>query len=189
MSDFAQFISGGVQAPITIHTASPEALGPWVSTGDLASTTKNIVSITATGGANSSLAVPFVVNSPFTINRVGWCNAVTISGNIDVGVYTAAGVKVFSIGSTAQSGGSAMQSVAVSQTLTPGQYYMAISFSSATATIIGCNTNLGTTFASQAQFVGVVQMAASFPLPTTYVPAVSAGANIPWICLTGRTFL
>lgn len=98
------------------------------------------------GSANSASAVyptaglglftPFRLSQRRTYVRAWWLNgtAVMTGTPVDLGVYTISGTtatKLQSIGATAQTGTSAMQTVTISWTFDPGLYYLAFSHSEA----------------------------------------------------------
>lgn len=88
--------------------------------------------------ANRVLFCPIWLPSPLTIASFWWINGTVVSGNVDVGIYTAsAGLPAALLahtGSTVQAGTSAIQSVNVTQYLAPGEYYLAMQADNVTAT-------------------------------------------------------
>ena len=93
---------------------------------------------------NAALLFPFRLSIPITVLRTFTYNGTAVAGTIDVGVYTDEGgtsntlVRMFSSTPKAQSGTSVIQ---VNSALTgttqigPGCYYLAIAFSSGSATL------------------------------------------------------
>lgn len=127
-------------------------------------------------GANDAILVPFTLQAAQTIAGV-WVSAGSIqSGNFDVGVYSHAGTRQVSKGSTAQSsltaGSPALVSVA-STPLAAGRYYLALAADNATGKFwmeadfasggVGCDLQL--------------QVAASFPLPASITPGAITPNN------------
>lgn len=133
--------------------------------------------------ANLAIFVPFTVSAPYAIQRIGWMNGAAVSGNVDAGVYAVDGTKLASLGATAQSGTNAVQSAALSLTLAPGKYYMALVVDNITGTIQRQNPSL-----QNLRFAGVLEMAAAYPLPATATFATPANANIPSVCIMNRSF-
>src|SRR6202162_5774411 len=69
---------------------------------------------TAWGTANLSIAVPFIAAKPLDVSRLLVYNGATVSGNIDIGIYsdsTTAGNLIISAGSTVQAGVNAIQQI------------------------------------------------------------------------------
>jgi hypothetical protein len=173
----------GPQVPVpfgpltgTIFTASYEAMFDLLAP----------LADAATGGgawpaANRALLVPFEIASPRVVTEIVWYNGSGISGNVDAGIYTTAGGRIVSTGSTAQSGSTAQQVVDITDTLLlPGVYYMALAMDNGTGTIVRWQ-NYGT---QQLIASGMQQAATAFPLPdpvtlanpaTNYVPCMALG--------------
>lgn len=119
----------------------------------------------ASGGwpaANTAFAIPFQIWTPYLVQSVFWLNAATTAGNLDAGVYSADGQSLlFHAGSTAQSGASVPQAVAVGPyLLEPGTYFMALVASVITTPKI-IFTTTPNTYSLQA--VGCGQMASAGP--------------------------
>jgi hypothetical protein len=133
--------------------------------------------------ADRAIFVPFVLHEPMVVQRMAVFNALTATGNVDVGIYTEDGTRLVSAGSTAMSGTVAIQSFSISITLAPGRYYMALAFSSASANIKAATTSLGSTYAC-----GILQMASAFPLPATATFAAPTSAYIPAFGISSRSF-
>lgn len=82
-------------------------------------------------GANDAVFIPFLMPQNGTIKRICVYNGSTATGNIDVGLYDTAGVRLVSSGSTARAGSLAVQVFDISDTLlSPGHYYMAVAVDS-----------------------------------------------------------
>lgn len=88
-------------------------------------------SSTAWPAANQAIYIPVSIPFYFPVARVFWVNGSTVTGNKDFGIYTWDGAKIYSTGSTAESGASAVQYVSVSGglVLAPGSYFFGISCS------------------------------------------------------------
>jgi hypothetical protein len=115
--------------------------------------------------ADRAYLVPFSLDFPFTVRRVLAYNGSTVAGNFDIGVYDRYGSLIFNIGSTAQSGASVIQQVALGSPieLPPGIYGMAISRSSTSATNFRAAVPQNLLTAA-----GMRQRDSSLPLPSTF---------------------
>lgn len=110
--------------------------------------------------ANTSLFFPIYVAQPFTVAQVWVNNGGTVSGNFDIGLYTEAGVKLFSAGSTAQSGTATIQQVNVTDyTIARGRYLAAFACDNLTGQFIRWNLA-----AVGLRMCGAFEVAANFPL-------------------------
>src|SRR3972149_4026032 len=91
--------------------------------------------------ANKALYVPFRIGKPVLVKKLFLINGATVSGNVDVGIYDAAGTRLISAGSTAQAGASALQQFDIADTLLGwGLFYMALAVRNVTATALGTAT-------------------------------------------------
>lgn len=134
--------------------------------------------------ANQAYYLPFVVARPFTVYRMAWISG-SSAGNVDAGVYSFSGSRLVSTGSTAMAGANAIQQVDVTDTdLVPSRYYLAIAFSSASASPLG-NSPGG--LAPQWALAGGKQEASAFPLPATATFAVATADKFPVIAAIGRS--
>lgn len=126
MSDWVQIFDA--QSEDTISIADPEIIGEEILcySGPASN---------ATGATNQAVYVPFCVQRPMTVLQM-WCiNGATVNGNIDAGIYDTGKNRLVSLGATAQAGTTAIQQLNITDTfLLPGVYYMALAWSSATAT-------------------------------------------------------
>lgn len=130
--------------------------------------------------ANMAVFMPFAIAGPYLVRKVYWANGTAVAGNVDVGVYSWDGTRLFSAGSTAQAGTTAIQSVDITDyLLTPGSYYLALACSSLAATFFRISP--GT---SMVQSWGMANQAAALPLPAT---ATFATAAQPFVALFGIT--
>jgi hypothetical protein len=104
---------------------------------------------------------------------------------MDFGIYTADGSRLFSTGSTAMSGASALQYVAVGTPfiLSPGLYYFAIDFEG-TVTTRGWGVSTVTT--TEGRLAGMLQQLETFPLPEKATFAAWASTGFP-LCGITRT--
>lgn len=93
--------------------------------------------ITAAAWPANNLAVymPVSMPIPFTIARFMIANGSNITGNVDIGIYSAAGSRLLSTGSTLRADASAVQYIGVTdQVFQAGYYYLALVGSSTTGT-------------------------------------------------------
>lgn len=154
MSDF-----NGLVTPTHISTYGRYSLGPW-----LRMITNAASPAARTWTANFAVYIPLSIPFPYMVSRVFWMNGSTIGSNVDFGIYTLDGAKIYSQGSTAQAGTSVVQYASVSTPfiLAPGQYYIAWS----------CDGTTNRAFASATtvplgRSMGLLQQASAFVLPAT----------------------
>lgn len=181
MADFPQV---GV-APLFVNTwmrfgALEELTRAWGG-GSLASLTWPV--------ADTAFYVPISLPWPFNVRRMFWINGSDVTTvNMDIGIYTAGGVRLYSSGSTAQSGASTAQYVTLGTDilLTPGTYYLALACSSTTANRGG--TGITSTYTTvNMRLCGVLQQATALPLPATMTGAAVANVCMPFIGITSTT--
>lgn len=127
--------------------------------------------------ANMALLYPFSVSKPITAVKMWVVNGSVAAGNLDLGIYNAAGTLLVSKGSTAQSGTTAIQIVDTTDlNLAPGvQYYMACAMDGVTATTRAVNVATAARYAA----LGMAQVASNFPLVTGITLALMAQAQSP----------
>jgi hypothetical protein len=113
--------------------------------------------------ANTAYFFPFTVADTVTFTRAHWYNGATAAGNVDCGIYSETGTRLASTGAIAQGTINVVQTTAftASVSLTPGRYYMALSFSLATGTIFGGGASL------LHKIGGAYTQASAHPLPAT----------------------
>ena len=125
---------------------------------------------TAWTTANTAVYLPFTLWEPVTVYKIGWVNGSTASTNVDCGIYTAAGSRQISTGSTARSGASSWQWVDVADTaLAAGNYYLAFNSDATTASNVygwAAGTGIGSVIhgklvGAQEQAVGAVALPSS----------------------------
>lgn len=141
----------------------------------------NPASSTLTWVANLAVYVPVTLPAPFPVQRLWWYNGSTVTGNVDMGIYSKGGSLIASAGTTAQSGSAVPQYVAKAVLLPPGGYYFALVCSGTTAAIQGH----ATWTAANLNLIGVLQQAlGSALLPATMSPAAMANALFPYCGIT-----
>jgi hypothetical protein len=159
--------SEGSAGAIRAYANATPATGPWPA-------------------ADLAIYVPIVIKYPFVVRRVFWVNGTTATGNVDCGIYTAAGVKITSTGTTAQAGTSATQSVALAAEyrLSIGTYYLGLALSSATGTTFRAAPGIPVI-----ALMGCAQEAGATTLPATMTPATIANDYLPVFGITSRTLI
>ncbi len=160
-----------VASPLFIHTYSKYSLGYEIRTAGAAAVA------TVTWVANAAVFIPFSIPWPYPVRRLFWINGSTASSNVDIGIYSEAGARIYSKGSTAQSGASVVQYVtpATPFVLPVGRYYFAWNCDGTTSRAFGTGLT-----AAQMKFLGMLQQAVgaiTLPSPATFatvstVPAV-----------------
>ncbi len=119
----------------------------------------------------------------YPVQRVFWLNGTTTTTtNVDMGIYTADGERIYSTGSTAQGSATTVQyvSVATPFLLYPGSYYLAWTCNNTTARAYGRSPP-----AANGRQVGLLQQASALPLPATMTPVVwNANVGVPFCGFT-----
>jgi hypothetical protein len=165
--------------PIVINTISEQAVGlELTALGD--SGNSNNIPLNA---ANDAWYVPFRIHEPFTVRAAGWHNGSTASGNVDIGIYSENGTRIWSSGSTAQSGTSVVQIVTPTAfTLPPGRYFLAIAADGTTGTFKVINQQ------ERARLAGTRTQTSAFPLPSsaTFAATSSTKFRCPWAFISRR---
>ncbi len=134
-------------------------------------------------GANRARFVPFRLSSNFVVANAFMFNGSAVAGNIDIGVYDAAGTKLGSTGSTAQSGTDQIQTIALSLVLSPGLFYLAMMNDNATCTCHISNWAV----AAYVKMYGTAIQDVAFPLPATATFATNPGSSLLLFGITGRS--
>jgi hypothetical protein len=135
--------------------------------------------------ANTAIFIPFRVAQPTQIVKIFWQNGGAVSGNIDVGIYDLQGNRLVSLGSTAQTGISAIQIGDITDTiLQTGVYYMAMAMDNVT----GTQRRFAPT-APLTRAMGIYNVVSAFPLPSTVTFAGATNAYFPVPCLTTRVLV
>lgn len=126
-----RYASEGIGLPTAplIHLASRHSLGSGLArTG-----TATFGSGASPFAANDMLAFPFVLTTRTPIAKLFWWNGTSAGGNTSMAIYDPDFVKLVQTSSTANSGSSVPQAVALTNIrLDPGLYYCAIAHDSAT---------------------------------------------------------
>ena len=154
------YTPGDARRPPPFHLSLFSDLSVGMETGALGS---GIVNTNWPIG-HRAILVPFVLREPVNAQKVFYsCGATAAGVAVDVGVYTYAGVLVFSSGSRAVAAG--FQSIDTTDVMLPGglRYHMALSLNTTSTTITRLQTIPGAILAS----IGFTQADSSFPLPST----------------------
>lgn len=151
--------------PPSVHLPCPPVVSSfsrWCIGAHRAGVGPTVPVSTAWGSANRAVFYPFMLPGPGTALKMFVMNGATINGNVDVGIYDAAGNRLVSAGSTAQSGANALQVFDITDTeLAAGvNYYMALASSSSTATFFADAQSRG-------RALPVLFVASGFALPST----------------------
>lgn len=125
---------------------------------------------------NLAIYIPISIPIPFVVARFMVANGSNITGNVDVGIYSAAGTLLLSTGTTARANASAVQYIGVTDTVfQAGHYYLALVASSTTGTFL----RVSFSSATRAIFGGPLQEAlGSTVLPATMTPASYAQTDV-----------
>lgn len=169
-------VVNGVPPADIITPYHPRSIG-----GCVAGASLNWGSGGAWPSANLALFVPFVVEGLALAQKMlTWVSSA--SGNVDLGIYDAAGNRLVSIGSTAASGTSIQEYNITDLLLARGQYYMALAADNGTIQI-----RRGGGDARPTGTFGMAEMASAFPLPSTATVAKVSNAYVPAFGVAMRT--
>jgi hypothetical protein len=136
--------------------------------------------------ASTAFYIPVWLPWPYPVRRVFWVNgSSTTTTNMDFGIYTADGTRIYSTGATAAGTVSVVQYVTPTEfLLSPGRYYFALSDNSSTVNRGGQGSTSGTV--TRMRLMGILQEASASPLPATMTGIAVANACYP-ICGITRT--
>lgn len=127
--------------------------------------------------ASLAIYIPFRSAIPVLVTHMLVLNGSTVNGNVDIGIYDTAGTRLVSTGAVAQSGVSTVQSIDITDTLIgPGQFYLAMSHSSGTATTLRMPIT-----ADFLRVFGCAMEASAHPLPATATFTTIDQAYLPII--------
>lgn len=173
--------------PLAVRLTNAIAIGPFSQESIIAIIEGNVASISASftwPTSNLAIFFPFEIYEPITIAKLTVLNGSAVSGNIDAGIYDAMGNRLVSIGSTAQSGTTAIQTFDVTDTLlVPGLYYLALALDNTTGTVGGYSGLI----AGDMQAAGCFQQASAFPLPNPATFAAFAQTVLPLVTAHRKT--
>jgi len=138
--------------------------------------------------ANLVTYAPVFLPFPYPCNRFFWVNGTTTtSTNVDCGIYSWDGTRIFNTGSTAQGTASTVQYVTPSSVfvLDAGRYYFAWTCNNTTNRGYSMNAVSGQ---SAGRLAGLLEeTTGSFGLPATMTPVAWARAWGPSVCGVTRT--
>lgn len=135
--------------------------------------------------ANRAVYVPVRIPDTITVVKMFCHNGATVSGNVDLGIYTSGGTRLVSTGSTAQAGASIVQEFDITDTtLTPGLYYMALAADNATATFIRLAFTV-----EVGNALGILGQETAFPLPASATFGADLGQGLAEFGISTRTVL
>lgn len=136
--------------------------------------------------SNEARYFPLRLSAPFLVVKFWWLNGASVSGNVDIGIYSASGTRLARTGSTAQSGTTAVQSVALGTPflLMPDLYYLAWCADNTTATMLLSTLTNGV---SDARRMGMYTQTAAFSLPTTATFAAATSGRVPVVGISNRS--
>lgn len=137
--------------------------------------------VSLTWVANLAVYVPLWLPAPYPVGRLWWQNGTTVTGNVDMGIYTAGGTLLANATTTAQSGASGPQYVSKTILLPAGRYYLGLACSGTTAAILGSSALTG----AQLCLGGVLQQSlGSASLPSTMTGVATTNALYPFCGIT-----
>jgi hypothetical protein len=132
---------------------------------------------TAFPASNDALFVPFALKQTVLIKRLYALNGASVSGNIDVGIYSDDGAKITSAGSTAQAGTNVPQFFDITDVVIgPGRYYLAVAMDNTTGTLFRTNLSV-----ARCQALGMAKQATAFALPASATFATVTATYLPLI--------
>lgn len=135
--------------------------------------------------ANRAIYIPLAIPFYYPVNRA-WIAVQASAGNIDIGVYSEQGARIWHSGSTVVAGTTTLQFITPSPTfiLPPGSYYLAAVCSTTTTATFGrWNTGIGASH----QMAGTLQQASALPLPDPMTPVTLTTTFMPMFGLSWTT--
>lgn len=125
--------------------------------------------------ANRALFVPFRVPYPVVVDKLAWGSGATSGGNVDIGIYDEALNRLVSTGAVARGANVGVITDVTDTPLKPGLYWLAMSVSTTnTMAVFNSFTNV-----ALARLIGMRQMAAAHPLPSTATLAQQSTGYCP----------
>lgn len=172
-NDHAQF------GPLALRVFGTCRYAPTFNILMMQATTGGAATFASATWPTNDLAIYYPITMPgrFKVARFMVANGANATGNVDVGLYSEAGVRLLSTGTTLRAGTNAMQYIGVTDsTFPPGNYYLALVASSTT----GSYMRSASQGLEVSKISGFLQEAlGSTVLPTTMTPAsYTTSANI-----------
>jgi hypothetical protein len=166
--------------PLFVHTytqlAACNDLRHLVSSGTFNCATNTAV-------ANLAAFIPVYLPWPYPVARVFWVNGSAASSNVNFGIFRKNGRRLYSTGSTAQSGNSVPQFVTPTPfTLTPGEYFFAIATDGTTNRLSGTIPGI-----ELLKMAGVLAQASNFALADPSAPTTAVTGTHYTYCGVTRT--
>lgn len=168
------------QLPTHVHTLTRWGIGNEL----------RLVGGSATPGAftwtaNQAAYIPVSIPWQYPVARVFWVNGSSATGNADFGIYTVSGKRIYSTGSTGQSGATTAQYVTPGTPfiLDAGSYLFALAFSGTTSVAYG---GLTPPSAIQLAGMGCLSQTSAFALPASATFATFAASGFV-VCGITRT--
>jgi len=133
---------------------------------------------------------PLSFADAYSVVKVWWTPNGVPTGNVDIGLYTLAGVRIASIGSTAWGTAGSLSEAALSAVVGPGVVYIAI----AQSVGLDQSQSYASGNANSLQGVGIKKASSVFPLPAGPVTlldlvAGTDNASIPKIGVSSRSLV
>lgn len=127
--------------------------------------------------ANRAYYYPITLNDWVTVTQMSLYNGATVAGNVDVGIYDINGNRLVSAGGVAMAGASTVQVFDIADTaLVPGDYYLAMACSSASATFFRYQANAQVMEAFESYM-----QASAYPLPATATFVAATVGFVPML--------
>jgi hypothetical protein len=180
MTDFPQAGSGVL--PLHLHT-----LTEWGVATELRALGLG-VSASMTWVANQATYMPMSLPWAYPVRRVFWVNgSVVTTTNVDFGIYTPSGKRIYSTGSTTMAGASSTQYVTPATTfvLPAGRYYFAWTCDGTTNRAWGNAPPV-----PRGAMVGCLSQSTALPLPASATPVryIATGLVLCGVTRTGSGF-
>lgn len=156
--------------PLVVSSLSRNCIG-----SELAAVGASPSSNTLWGTPNLAILIPLIVTEAFAVTR-GWIFIGTAAaGNWDVGVYDTSFALLGHTGSIAEAGSQVIQDAALSVTLSPGRYWLALSADAANFSFGG----MAPSGSPRVRFMGVRAASADFPLANTPTLTTTSLVAVP----------
>lgn len=125
--------------------------------------------------ANRIIYVPIRVPEPMRVLLLHWDNGAAVSGNVQIGLYNADGVRLATSGTVAQAGVNTLQSAAVDVTIGWGMHYIALTLDNTTGTIFRASPAAAVLNIAHVR----IESPGVFGLPATATFAAPSDAYLP----------
>jgi hypothetical protein len=134
--------------------------------------------VSSTLNPNEAYYVPIFLPRSYNLKAMWMLNGAGVAQNIDIGIYSVDGVRLWSLGTTAQGAANTLviYTLATPILLPPGTYYLAIVGSSGSGTFFH-RAAFGR--AGMLRLSGVMNQATALPLPATATWSAFIRAKLP----------